>query len=92
MEMLDSLWLTLVLVVVAATIGAVMALVWMRWFLLRQVDSPPAEPTDPYVAAALDAAAIRYAREHGRPELAPIILDKLLMLHRIGTRRERGRS
>ena len=52
--------------------------------------SSPAEFIDPWVAAQIDQAAATWATQHGRPEAAPLMADKLRLLHRLGI--ERGWS
>ena len=46
------------------------------------------EPIDEYTAAAIDQAAVKFAVANGRPNAAPLIANKLRLLHQLGRRRE----
>jgi hypothetical protein len=48
--------------------------------------STSAEPDEEWVAAEIDRAAAAWAVQQGRPELAPLMADKLYLLHRLGKR------
>jgi hypothetical protein len=51
---------------------------------------PTGEPVDPWVEAEIDRAAVAWATDHGRPEAAGLMADKLRLLHHLGA--GRGRS
>lgn len=48
------------------------------------------QPLDPFVAAAIDREAVRWATEHGHPEAAPLVSAKLRLLQRLGEHRSRS--
>lgn len=79
-------------VVAGAGAGAVVTLpLW--WHLRRQRasdEASPNDPVDPWVEAEIDRAAAAWATEHGRPETAGLMADKLRLLHRLGSERERS--
>jgi hypothetical protein len=80
--------------VVPIAFGAASGLLAAHWFLSRhsQPSSAAEVPTDPFVSAEIDQAAVRWATASGRPEAAGLMADKLHMLHRLGQRRRRWRS
>lgn len=82
-----SLLLTFALALLAGIIGGGMA----AWALLRRrasAEPPLPEQPDEWVSAEIDQAAAAWATAHGRPEAAPLMADKLRLLHRLGLRRE----
>lgn len=84
----------LTLLPIAVLLGAFLgALVGVLLAARRQrpaefTESSP-DPIDEYTAAAIDQAAVNFATANGRPEAAPLIADKLRLLHTLGRRRER---
>jgi hypothetical protein len=76
------------LIALATLAGAVAGGVTARWLLShQQPDQTVPTPPDPWVSAEIDQAATRWAMEHGRPEAAGPIADKLHLLHDLGQRR-----
>lgn len=81
----------LIPVLVGAVVGTFFTgLTLFLYYRRHRLSEPPAtEPADPWVEAEIDRAAVEWAMEHGRPEAANLIANKLRLLHRIGS--ERGR-
>jgi hypothetical protein len=73
--------------VAAPLIGAVSGLLAARWFLRRLPGLDPAEPSDPFISAQIDQAAVKWASEQGRPEAAGLMADKLHLLYALDQRR-----
>jgi hypothetical protein len=83
-----SLLLTFALALLAGAFGGASVV----WALLRRstpAEPPSSEQPDEWVSAEIDQAAVAWATAHGRPEAAPLMADKLRLLHRLGLRRER---
>jgi len=82
--------LLIVLLIVAATLaGALSGSLTARRLLRRREERVPVQPdeSDPWVSAEIDQAVARWAMEHGRPEAAGLMADKLHLLHRLSQRR-----
>lgn len=81
--------LTLLIPVIAGTLAGAAAGGLLAWYLLRRrtVQAESSPTTDPWVAAEIDRAAATWASEQGRPEAAPLLADKLHLLHKLSTRR-----
>jgi hypothetical protein len=78
-------------ITVGPLIGAISGLVAARWFLASHglTDSVTVtESPDPFVSAEIDQAATKWASEHGRPEAAGLVADKLHLLYALGRRRQ----
>jgi hypothetical protein len=73
----------------AVLVGALSGVLTARWLLRRSEKQPPvqAKEPDPWVAAEIDQAAASWAMAQGRPEAAPVMADKLHLLHHLGQRR-----
>jgi hypothetical protein len=81
--------LTIGAAVLGAFIGALLGAVITGRRLPDAVHQVQDEPIDEYTAAAIDQAAVNYAATHGRPEVAPLLADKLHLLHKLARRRGR---
>jgi hypothetical protein len=78
------------LTLLTALVGAVSGGLAARWVLSRREQAETVtsvEPSDPFISAELDRAAVKYATEQGRPEAAGLVADKLHLLHHLGQRR-----
>lgn len=84
MAMLHLLLLTLP----GGLLGTVGGLLAARCVLSRNPTPTPTEPADPFVAAELDRAAVRWATDTGQPpQAASLMADKLHLLYALGRRR-----
>lgn len=86
--------LTLALLVLAALLGGFVGAVLGAVVAGRRASdriplSEIVEPMDEYTAAAIDQAAVNYATAQGRPEVAPLLANKLHLLHDLARRRGR---
>jgi hypothetical protein len=84
-----TLMLSLLIPIIAGVLAGAAAGGLLAWYFLRRraVQPEPSPPPDPWVAAEIDRAAATWASEQGRPEAAPLLADKLHLLHHLSTRR-----
>jgi hypothetical protein len=80
----------LVSTVAGAAAGAIMTGLLLWHFCHHEPVEPFTEPIDPWVEAEIDQAAAAWATEHGRPEAAGLLADKLRLLHRLGSERRQS--
>jgi hypothetical protein len=82
--------LSLLLAIGGAAVAGGLAGAAVAWSLMRGVepDQPPvADAPDEWISAEIDQAAATWAMKNDCPEAAPIMADKLRLLHRLGERR-----
>jgi hypothetical protein len=79
--------LPVLVLVVAALAGGLSGLLAVKWLLSRCERQEQAAPTDPFVAAQIDQAAVNWATAQGKPEAAGLMADKLRLLHQVSQRR-----
>lgn len=79
-------------ILAGALAGAFTAGLLLWRYRRREVTAavPTGEPVDPWVEAEIDRAAVAWATEHGRPEAAPLMADKLRLLHHLGAGRRQS--
>jgi hypothetical protein len=89
--MLNLVVLSLVLVVPGVLAGGAAGYLVARRFRIEP--PPPATaahaPLDLSVEQEVQAASTRWAEQEGRPEIAPLLAQKLHMLIELGQRRDR---
>jgi hypothetical protein len=85
--------LTVFLALFVGTFSGTVAGGLVSWWLL---DQPSAEPValdhltfDPDVDDQISRAANQWAETHHRPEAAPLVADKLRLVHALNQRRQR---
>ena len=71
---------------IAGAVGAAL-LLWRQLRRQSETAEPVPAPSDPWVDAEIDQAAVSWATAQGRPEAAPLMADKLRLLHRLGSER-----
>jgi hypothetical protein len=78
--------LSLLLAIGVAAIVGGLAGTASAWSLMRggETGQPADSELDEWVSAEIDQAAATWAMNHGCPEAAPIMADKLRLLHRLG--------
>jgi hypothetical protein len=86
---------TILIALIAGTIGGTLAgVVAGRWAIRRQ-SAPPTTlddlGLDPDLDQQITEAARQWAVRQGQPAAAPLVADKLRLIHAIGQRRRRRR-
>ncbi|HSS34292.1 MAG TPA: hypothetical protein VLL27_13530 [Solirubrobacterales bacterium] len=78
----------LLTIVAGSGAGALCGGLLAAWLLRRHHRTEDGQPDalDPWVSAEIDRAAVEFANRNGRPETAPLIADKLHLLHHLGQR------
>lgn len=84
---------SLLLTIGIATLTGLLAGGTAAWWLVRSGHEAEAQATDTpdeWVSAEIDRAAVNWAMSQGCPEAAPLMADKLHLLHRLGRRQRRA--